>query len=189
MTNKIKQSLLKSQVKAKGKSSVLPSFMQKEQKEQKELKELKEKNADHSNASSKLSDSNDNSTKNSLKKKVDDNNIIFANIIHNDLIIRKWYVLNFFNSDSNYYSKIFTSLLFGIFSGIIQLQAFQGLILFTIIFGLTSVIIKSLSNLKNGVFIKNEISNLWLNGFSDAAMTFVLFWTLAYNGKWLYSSG
>jgi len=94
------------------------------------------------------------------------------NVAHNKLLIYK--------------CKVFTSLLFGLYAGLYGLLAFQGLSFFFLIFILTSVLIKSMVQIRTAQTVTSEIADLWMYGLADSFLTFVLFWTLAYNGKWLF---
>ncbi|VFQ61003.1 unnamed protein product [Cuscuta campestris] len=79
-----------------------------------------------------------------------------------------------------YYSRTFMAIIGGVIAGVLGLTGLMGFIFYFLIMGITSVGL--LAKAKFSVFSYFESWNrIMLDGFLGGLMSFVLFWTLAYD--------
>ncbi|KAL9653772.1 hypothetical protein ABK040_008637 [Willaertia magna] len=91
------------------------------------------------------------------------------------------------NDNIVYKCKIFISLVFGIVAGVFGFTGFSGF-LFYIIASLFSSIIIAIG-LPKPFSVQNVFqswSNVWLGGFMQGLLTYILFWTIAYDVVYIF---
>jgi len=90
------------------------------------------------------------------------------------------------NENNIYLCRIFVSIMFGVMTGVFGFTGLSGFLIFALSSLFASfLIILSLPRFSiQGVF--QSWSSVWLGGFMQGALTFILCWTLAYDSVYIF---
>jgi predicted acyltransferase len=90
------------------------------------------------------------------------------------------------NDNIVYQSKVFTSIVFGVVAGMFGLTGVNGFAFYVLSSILTSIMLLTTLPRFSSKSIFQSWTSIWLGGFIQALMTFILFWTLAYDSVYIF---